>query len=134
MDTQKFLLATIVGSVVAFAAGFLIFGLGLARYMEKNIAQSSEPNLMWIIVGHVLMAAAITYIFQRWAGIKTVATGAKAGAIIGLLIALASNLIWLGASGLFTGGLTAAIVDALAGTVIWAVTGAAVGWMLGRGE
>jgi len=36
----------------------------------------------------------VTIIFQRWAGISTFKTGLKAGAVIGLLLGLATGL-WL---------------------------------------
>ena len=134
MDTTKLLTGTVVGTIVAFACGFLIFGMALESYMAENTASVTEMSFLWLILGHVVLALLYTYIFLRWAGIKTASGGAKAAAVITLLMSLGANLIWLGSSGLFTGGITAAIVDAIGATVVWTIAGAAIGWVLGRGE
>ena len=134
MDTTKFLTGTIAGTIAGFAVGFLVFGLALEGYMADNVAMKAETDFLWLILGHVAYAALITYIFLQWAGIKTAATGAKAGAIIALLGTLAYNWIYLGTADLFTGGVVPTVVDAIAASVVWAVGGAAIGWALGRGD
>lgn len=134
MDTTKFLTGTVVGTIVGFGVGFLIFGVALSSYMEQNIANPESMDFLWLILGHAVFAALLTYIFMRWAGIKTAMGGLKAAAVITLLASLGTNWIWLGSSGLFPGGVTAAIVDALGATVVWSIGGAAIGWVLGRGE
>ena len=88
MDTKKLLTGTLVGTVVAFICGYLLFGMALSSYMAENASHVAEPNMAFLIAGHVVYAGLITYIFLQWAGIKTAATGAKAGAIIALLGAL----------------------------------------------
>ena len=134
MNTSKFLTGTLAGTVVGLALGFLIFGLALSGYMQENASANEEPNMIWLIIGHLAFAALITYIFLQWANIRTAGTGAKAGATIALLAALAFNFIYLGTTDLFPGGPVAATVDALGATVVWAIGGAVIGWVLGRGE
>jgi hypothetical protein len=132
MDVKKLLIGTIVGGVVGMLAGWLVFGLGLAGYMSGNIAASKEPDMLWLVCGHVVFAGLITYIFLQWAGIKTAVSGAKAGAIIALLAGIGTNWIWHATSDLFPGGCVATLVDAVGGGLVWAIGGAAIGWVLGR--
>ena len=134
MDSTKLLTGTIAGTITSFITGFLIFGLALAGYMGENTAMKVEPNFVWLVVGHIIFAFLLTYIFLQWAGIKTVNGGLKAGLTIGLLIGLGYNAVLLGNSDLFTGGVVPAVIDAIGGAIIWAAGGAGVGWALGRGE
>ena len=135
MNTTKLLSGTVIGAIVAFIMGYLIFGLALNSYMAENTNSTGEsPDFLWLILGHVVLALFYTYVFLQWAGIKTAAGGAKAAAIMTLLLSLGSNWIWYATSGLFTGGIAATVVDAVGATIVWAVAGAAIGWMLGRGE
>ena len=133
MDSTKLILGTVVGTITSFIVGFLIFGLALAGYMAENTAAKEPMEFHWLVIGHVFLALLLTYIFMKWAGIKTVGSGATAGAIIGLLAALGFNFIWLGTTGLFTGGVVAAIVDGVGAAIVSAAGGAGVGWVLGRG-
>lgn len=132
MDTTKLLLGTLVGAVTSFIAGGLVFGLALSTYLETNAGFSASPNFVWIIIGHLILSFLITYIFIQWAGISTLATGAKAGAAIGFLIALGYNSFLMGGTDLFTGGVVTIIVDAIGTAVLWAAGGAGIGWYLGR--
>ena len=134
MDIKKLLTGTVVGAVVGLIAGYLLFGMALSSFMAENASATKEPDMLWLIFGHLAYAALLTYIFLQWAGIKTAATGAKAGAIIALLSGLAFNWIWHGTSDLFPGGCVATLIDAAGGAVVWAIGGAAIGWVLGRGE
>ena len=134
MDIKKLLTGTVVGAVVGLICGFLIFGIALSSYMAENASATAEPNWAFLVAGHLVYACLLTYIFIKWAGIKTATTGAKAGAIIALLGALAFNWIWHATSPMFPGGCVATIVDAVGAAVVWAIGGAAIGWVLGRGE
>ncbi|MBT8189607.1 MAG: hypothetical protein KJO29_04200 [Bacteroidia bacterium] len=130
---KKLLLGTVAGTIVGFAGGFLVFGLALGNYMMENTNGKDPMDMTWLIIGHVFFALALTYIFMQWAGIKTAITGARAAANITLLISLGSNFIWYATSGLFN-NLSAAVVDAAGATIVWAIGGAAIGWVLGRGD
>jgi hypothetical protein len=132
MDVKKLLIGTIVGGVVGMLAGWLVFGMGLAGFMSGNIAATKEPDMLWLVSGHVVFAGLISYIFLQWAGIKTAVSGAKAGGIIALLAGLGTNWIWHGTSDLFPGGCVATLVDAVGGGLVWAIGGAAIGWVIGR--
>ncbi len=132
MDTKKVLIGTAAGTITSFIAGFLIFGFALKDWMTENLASKEPPEFHWVIISHVLFAFLVTYIFIKWAGISTLTAGLKAGALIGFFVCLGYNFVNLGSTELFTGGISAAIIDALGGTIIWAAGGAGVGWALGK--
>ena len=132
MDIKKLALGTVVGGLVALGVGYLIFGVALSSYMAENASATKEPEMIWLVAGHLVYGGLITYIFLQWAGIKTAITGAKAGFIIALLASLAFNWIWHGTSDMFPGGCVATLLDAFGGAVVWAVGGAVIGWLLGR--
>ena len=134
MNTTKLLTGTVVGTIVAMIGGFLLYGMVLSEYMQENASQIAEPNMLWLAIGHIAFALLITYIFLQWAGISTAASGAKAGALIALLAGLAFNFIYLGTSNHFTGGVATVLLDAVGMAVVWGITGAAIGWVLGRGD
>jgi hypothetical protein len=76
------------------------------------------------------MALLTTIIFGRWASISTFVTGAKAGAVIGLLTGAFFDLIMLGTTNISTP--TAAMADILVNGIIGMFVGGAVGWILGK--
>ena len=132
MDTKKLLLGTLAGTITSFITGFLVFGLALNSFMTSNVSIKDPPEYHWLIIGHIFFAFLVTYIFMKWAGISTLAGGLKAATLIGLLASLGYNFTFLGTTGVFPGGISAAIVDAIGSTLIWAGGGAGVGWILGK--
>ncbi len=138
MDTSKIIVAGLVGGIAFFILGYLVWGLALAGLMEQNVGSAtgvarSESEFNWItmILGNISMGLLLAVIFGRWAGISTFATGAKAGAIIGLLMGAANDLIMYSTTNIMN--LTGVIVDIIAMTIVTAIVGGVVALMLGRG-
>ena len=137
MDTKKFLLAGLIGGVAYFFLGWLIYGILLRDLMVlpedfKSIIEYPEEEfrISYMIMSCLAFSYFITFIFMKWAGIKTFKTGAKAGAIIGLFVsfsigtsmvsmykfALMANTLW----------------DMLGSAITVGITGGIIGWYLGR--
>ena len=72
----------------------------------------------------------MAFIFVQWASITTWMSGAKAGAILGLLIATAYDMNFYAMTTMFT--LQDVVMDIIMNTLFVAVMGAVVGWWLGR--
>ena len=133
--SQSKTLAVIAGAVTMFVMGFLIYGLALASFFETNAGSATgvmrEAPVFWALgVGNIAMAVLLTYIFSTWASISTSAGGSKAGALIGLLMALSFDFIMLGTTNILTE--TAMAADGVSSAVILGVGGAVIGAMLGR--
>lgn len=135
MDFQKIGISTLIGTVALFLAGFITYGLILGNFFEAHVGSATnlnkaEPDMLIMFIGHIAGGLLLSIIFGRWAGIKTFITGAKAGAIIGLLMAIFSDLIMYSMTN--ASDLTATLVDPLVMAVNFAIGGGAVGWFLGR--
>ncbi len=135
MDWKKFALGTLAGGVTFYLLGWLIYGIALEGFMETNAGSATgvtkEPVEMWaMILGCLIYAALLVYIFLQWANISTFPTGAKAGAIIGALTAAYSGFMSYSMNNLMT--LTGTIVDIIAFVVLSAVIGGVVGLVLGK--
>ena len=133
MNTTKLLVGTFVGSIANFLGGWVIFGMLLMKTMESNMVSGvskTEPNLLGIFASGVVYSFLLAYIFERWAGIRTLQTGAVAGALITGLAALSFDIGLFSMANWFT-SFTGVIVDVIANIALGAVTGAAIGWFSG---
>jgi len=86
MKTKNFLISGIVGGIASFFLGWLLYGI----LFKDSFPQPEEgPNTMAMIaLGSLTFGLFLAFIFTKWAQISTLATGAKAGAIIGLFLGL----------------------------------------------
>lgn len=135
MDTTKVILGTVVGTIVLFLAGWLVYGILLADMMKESLtpeglAVQKEPDLVLILISNLVMALLYTYIFERWANIRTWQTGAVAAGTIGILIATSIDLSFMSMTKMYT-GMNGMFVDILASTAMSALAGAAIGFTLG---
>ena len=139
MNTQKFLISGIVGGIVSFFAGYLIYGLLLMDFFAKNAGTATgvmkaTADIVWwaLILGCIFQGLMLSYIFNKWANINTLGAGASAGAVISLLMTAGFDFIMLGTSNMST--LTGTCVDIITGIIMGALVGAAVGMANGMGS
>ena len=137
MTTKNRILATLVGFIVLFLLGWLIYGMLLMDFYGNNAGSASgvmraEDEMIWwaLILGNLFQAYLLVYIFGNWANITTFSDGLKAGAIIGLLMGLAFNFTMYGTSNIMN--MTSALVDPFVAAVMMGITGGVIGVMLGR--
>jgi hypothetical protein len=134
MDAKRFLAGTIVGGIVLFLAGYLIFNTLLAGFYAANMGSATgvprEPMLLWSIgVGCLGLAALICYAMGA-RGASGLAGGAKVGAIVGFLTAFGIDFILYGAQNV--SNLTLTIADPFASAVQCALGGAAIGLVVSK--
>ncbi len=145
MKNNKFFLAVIVGTVVSFLLGWVIYGMLLHSVMADNCGVSKElaaqvfksmdkpdPQSLGIILVSNLFGALLLTTIAGWANARTLAAGAKVGAIVGLLTTLNFDLLWYGMSNLYTPVEIA--IDACAAMVMTALTTAVIAMILGKGN
>ena len=136
MNVKKFLTGTLAGTIDSFIVAYIIFKFALHSYFGESRMEGvtmEVPDLPWVVIGHICMSAALTYIFIKWANVKTVMAGLNGGLIIGLLTSLGYGLIDYGTSNVFS-SVIPALVEAFAGGIVWAAGGAAIGWALSLGN
>lgn len=131
----KVLLASLAGGIANFLAGWLVYGMildPLFRGMmtpEGQAVVRNPPIIGGIFGGCLVWALLLALIYNRWAGISTLKTGALAGAVIGLLSALSFDL------GLYSmynmSSVNLIFIEPIGSAVLGAITGGVVGWVLG---
>lgn len=133
MNTNRILLAGLVGGVFAFFFGWLLWGIIFRDMMPSgmaSVAKADADMIIWAMVAsNLLWGVLMAYIFVQWANISTWQSGATAGAILGLLISAAYDFGFFAMTTLFT--LQDVAIDVALNTFFVAVMGAVVGWWLG---
>lgn len=137
MKTNKILLGGLAGGVAFFFLGWLIWGILLYDYTSANMNQcASRPmgEMVWwaMIVSNLAFGLLLAVIFA-WSNISGFFAGLKAGAVIGLLMSISIDLSFWSMTTMFS-GMTALVADIIAYTVVTALIGAIVGWVMGTGK
>ncbi|MFT5143410.1 MAG: hypothetical protein ACI80V_002514 [Rhodothermales bacterium] len=125
---SKTLIGAVLGGLTLFAAGFVFYVLLLGDYFAADMGRAT-PELVFIVAGEIVMGYLLTRILSA-VGAADIAGGAKAGAMVGFLIALGTGLIEYGASGIMD--LTHYLADAAVWAVRYGLAGAVVAWWTGR--
>lgn len=139
MNWTKFLIGTLIGSIVYFLLGWLVYGILFAdaltiapEFRESVQYPEDEFKIGLMYLSCIAWAGVFTYIFMRWANISTFIGGLKAGAFLGPLITLSS---FLGLAAEFRIWTTQSIAMNVVATMICTgLMAGVVGWYLGRGK
>jgi len=130
-------MATLAGFVVFFMLGYLFYGFLLVDFFNANSGSASgvmraDMELVWwaLILGNLLQAYLLVYVFGNWAQVSTFGGGFKGGAMIGLIFGLGYDLTMYGTSNIMN--LTATLVDPFVVALMMGLSGGVIGWVLGR--
>lgn len=129
MNVKNLTISGLVGAVVNFLLGWLFYGM-LFRDSFPQPEENTNTMLL-IFVACLVFSFFIAYIYMQWAQIKTMATGAKAGAIIGLFLGLNYN-IW--AVIMENRDMQTFLLDTAMSVVMTAITGAVIAMVIGKLE
>ena len=117
---------------MAFALGYVIWGVLLASFFEGQMSSADLPReapVLWAGIVGTLANAMLVTLAIGWTGGSSMMDGLKTGALVGFLMWLAADLI-IYANFDFS-MLTGALADSVAELVHWAVAGAAIGAVIG---
>lgn len=133
----KILLATLIGTVVYFLFGWLVFEGILGKYMSTNTTQiagfkktEAESSMLMLLVSCAAYALLLAILMGQWAQVSTFREGLKIGAITGVLVATMTNSYWYSSSH-FYNGFQPLLADIVAAGLTVGVMGGAIGWFLG---
>ncbi len=87
MNAKNFIIGGIVGGIVDFLLGWVFYGMLFTSIYPEN----ENTKLEFIFLGCMTFGFLISLIFTKWAGITSLMSGLKAGAVIGLLYGLSMN-------------------------------------------
>jgi hypothetical protein len=133
----RVLAAAVGGGIVFFGLGFVIYGLLLDPYFKANMnvfpgmMREPMPDMLFLCLWNLAMALLFAFVFENWAGIRTLSGGLKGGAILMLILAMITDFQYLAFTNVWKGGPVPVIVDILAATVLGTAAGGAVGLVLG---
>lgn len=128
MTLQRLALGTVVGGLVLFLLGYLVYGVLFASFFATNVGTATgvtrEPfNFVALLLGQLAFAAILTMIFS-WSAVRSAGQGAKIGALAGLLFFLGIDLTLYATTNIQN--LAASLVDALLAALLFAVSGAVI--------
>jgi hypothetical protein len=138
MNSQKFLLGGIVGGVVYFLLGWVVYGMLLKTFFTNNMwaagSMRADADTIWwaLVAGQLAGGFLLAYIIGK-ANAASVGAGAGVGFIVGLLVCLSFDLTMYGVSTTVT-SLKGLAADVAVSAVISAIAGATVGGILGSGK
>lgn len=133
MNSKTFLIG-IAGGIVVFFTGFLIYGILLMDFFGANTGSYpgliKEPMEIWAVgVGNLIWGILLAY-FLNIGKIESGIQGAVQGALLFFLFSLGTNFVFFGQYNLMP--LSLSLVDSLCMAILGGVSGALIGWLLGR--
>ncbi|WP_299556171.1 DUF1761 family protein [Seonamhaeicola sp.] len=128
MKTKNFLVAGIAGGIVDYLLGWLFYGIVFKDSFPQP--EESSQTMIFILLGCLTFGLFISYIYNQWAQISTLATGAKAGIVIGIFMGLITNFFRIAMTPETTFQLAA--LDVGISIVLATVVGAVVGLINGK--
>lgn len=136
MDIKKLLFGGIVGGLLYFLLGWLVYGMLLMDFMKNHPGITAnidrvEPVMLYLIIGNLAMGFMLAYVFVK-SNISSLAGGLVTGGIIGLLVCVGVDSVIYATTTIASR--TGIAADVAAFTVISAITGACVGLVMGMGK
>ena len=135
MNINRMTIGTIVGGIVLYILGVVIWQMLFADFFAANAGSATgvakEMPVVWAIaLGSLLYAKLITYVLETGSGTKSVMDGLKAGAVVGLLLWGTVDFIYYGYFNL--NNLTGVIADTVLEGVRGGIVGAVIAGVLAK--
>jgi len=135
MDTKRILIGTLVGGIIVYAVGYLIFDLAFANFYAANVGSATgvarNPQLVWAVaLGSLSYAALVTLAIGNRAGSSDIGAGVKIGAVVGFLLWFTVDFILYGITNI--ANLARTVVDPLLELVRGGIAGGAIAVVLGK--
>ena len=138
MDIKKLLIGGIIGGILYFGLGYLVYGNLLMNFMKNHPGTATgvdrtmaEFQFMYLTIGNLAMGFLVAYIFVK-GNINSLVGGIVAGGIVGLLVSVGYDSVMYATTNIVSK--TAMAADVCAFTVISAIVGAGVALTMGMGK
>jgi hypothetical protein len=130
MSSLPNLVAIVASFLILFFLNYIFYGIVAAEFFENHSGsatgvQKEEVDMIFIFLGTVVQAIALTFLYAKWAnGKHDLSNGARFGALAGAFAGFGMTLIMYGTSNLFD--LTALLADGIWYIFLYAVCGAVI--------
>ncbi|WP_067036398.1 hypothetical protein [Allomuricauda sp. CP2A] len=125
MFSKSNLLATLVGAIVMFFLGYLIWGIATVDFFEEHTivnVMKEVPNLGLIALANLIAVFALCTLYSKWArGHHSMGQGFQFGAWIGVFIGIGMGLLQYATANFMD--MTAYIVEAVIDIVFYGIIG-----------
>lgn len=133
MNTKQWIVGTIAGGIVLYVLGYVFFDLLLGDFYAANGGSATgvmrETPIFWALgVGAIAYTVLVLYALGSQGASVSMASGMKAGAVVGFLIWLCADFTLYGITNM--SNLTVTVVDPLVEIVRGGITGAVLGMVL----
>ena len=129
MNVKNFIVGGIVGGIVDFLMGWLVYGMLLKETLPKPEGTGPE-NMLFIFLGCMAFGFLISYVFSQGEGISNVSAGIKMAIGIALFMGLSNHFFRHMYEN--TIDIKMMVIDIVAGLVLATVVGAAVALVNGK--
>ena len=135
MDTKRFVVGTLVGGVVLYAAGYVIFTKAFADFYAANGGSATGVDrggeIFWAVaLASVTYAALMMFVIGNRVGSLSIGGGAAIGAIVGFLLWCTADLVIYGTTNI--ANMTRTVVDPLLEIVHGGIGGAVIAAVLNK--
>jgi hypothetical protein len=139
MDIKKLLMGGIIAAILFFLLGWLLYGNLLTNYMATNHGRvwegvnrdQKDIDFLYLIAGNLALGFLLAYIFVK-SNISSAAGGLVTGMLIGLLMGVGFDTMMYATTNIISKKMMAADVATI--VVMWTITGAIVGLVMGMGK
>lgn len=138
MDIKKLLTGGIVGGILYFFLGWLIYGILLADFMQTHPGTVSgierapdDMQYLYLAIGNLAMGFLLAYIFVK-GNVNSMGSGFITGGIVGALVSIGVDCVMYATTNIASK--TAMAADVAAMTIMTAVVGGIVGMVMGMGK
>ena len=140
MDWKRLVIGTLVGGIVIYALGYLIFIVAFGNFYAANVGSATgvtrDPEIVWaVFVGSCAYATLITLMIGITGAAVTTGEAMKRGGAVGFLLWVTADFIFYGSTNVQN--LTRTAVDPVLELVRGAISGGIIGFILakvGRGS
>jgi len=134
MDSKRFAAGTVVGGVVLWATGWVIFNKLFSTFYAANVGSATgvdrAEQIQWAIALSALAYGALITMMIEKSGPGSIGKGALTGAIVGFLVWLNVDMVFYGSSNI--ANLTRSMVDPVLEFVHGGLGGASIAFVLGK--
>jgi hypothetical protein len=133
MNIKRLVTGTLVGGVILYVLGYLIFDRMFADFYAANVGSATgvarDSQLVWAVaLGSLSYGALVTLAIGSRAGVLTIAAGLTSGAVVGFLLWFTTDFILYGVSNVQN--LTRTLVDPLLELVRGGISGGIIAAVL----